>query len=91
MDLTRTSGAPHYEHDCTDCRFVGHDARHAGEPQCNGVDMYVHVGPTSISLIRRYSSEPSQNGCFQYSQSDKQPRIPERYQPVMKAWGSNHG
>ena len=50
---------PAYEHDCQHCIFLGQDSRVNGEPLCNIVDLYIHKGPQTISLLRRYSSEPS--------------------------------
>lgn len=49
-----------YEHDCPDCVYLGEDVRFGGEPACNVVELYIH-GDT---LIRRYSSEPSNNGAM---------------------------
>jgi hypothetical protein len=56
--------APLYAHDCARCRYLGTDLRAAGEPACNLVDLYVCEGPTETTLIRRYSSEPSNHGAM---------------------------
>ena len=71
---------PAHNHDCARCVFVGIDRAHDGEPATNQVDMYVHVGPTQTSLIRRYSSEPESNGAW----STARP-LPPRYQSVFDA------
>lgn len=70
---------PLHEHDCKVCKFVGEDVPLPGEPRVNRVDMYVH----GTKLIRRYSSEPGDYGCF----DSRDGRIPKRYQGVAKAGG----
>ena len=69
-----------YQHDCPGCVFVGTDRTYDGEPATNQVDLYVHVGPRHVSLIRRYGSEPANNA----SCSTETP-ISARYQPVLDA------
>jgi len=56
---------PLYTHDCDKCRFLGIDVRRHGEPQCNGVDMYVCESVLGRPLLlRRYSSEGPNYGCL---------------------------
>lgn len=64
-------GGPAYKHDCTECRFVGHDYPQRGEPPVNVVDMYV----CRTSVIRRYSSKPSDYGSIPVNLDP----MPERY------------
>lgn len=49
---------PAHDHDCEGCIYVGSDAPQPGERRVNQVDMYI----CNNSLIRRYSSEPSDYG-----------------------------
>lgn len=61
---------PLYEHDCGRCRHLGTDVGHPGEPRNNGVDLYVCEGPSGATLIRRYSSEPSNYGAVPARHAD---------------------
>lgn len=70
---------PAFEHDCSACIFVGGDSPQPGEPPVNQVDMYVHRGPSSLTLIRRYGSEPADYASRSY------PVHSERYERVMDA------
>lgn len=83
--VSASLSSPHYRHDCEQCIFLGIDARDSGEPQCNGVDMYVHVNRYgNHCLIRRYSSVGSN-----YSSFLMQPEfgwIRERYWEAYKAF-----
>jgi hypothetical protein len=80
---------PAYEHDCDDCIFVGGESPRHGEPQCNVVDMYVHVRRNSLCLIRRYSSHGWDYGAFDtlgMGPTFSIPIIPERYRAVLEAY-----
>jgi hypothetical protein len=52
---------PIFDHDCNACRYLGTEAPEAGEA-ANGIDLYVHVKPSGITLIRRYGSHPGDYG-----------------------------
>jgi hypothetical protein len=55
------SGSGVHEHDCPNCTYLGADGPQDYEPSVNQVDMYI----CGNSIIRRYSSEPSDYGCSQ--------------------------
>ena len=82
FELIDEIGEPAYEHDCAECQFVGTDHAVPGEPQTNQVDMYVHPSPNrrEWTLLRRYSSEPSNNGTVTYPG-----HMSPRYQRVLDA------
>lgn len=58
---------PIHDHDCPHCKYLGTDTPAPGEPRCNVVDMYIctqgREDPEDFTLIRRYSSEPSDYAC----------------------------
>lgn len=47
------NGKPSWEHDCPTCRFLGTTIGNK-----RSVDLYVHEGPTEVTLLARYSSDP---------------------------------
>lgn len=60
---------PVHEHDCNVCIFLGQDGPLPGEPKCNVVDLYICTQgrtPDNYALIRRYSSEGGDYGCWTY-------------------------
>lgn len=75
-----TIESPAFEHDCEKCIFVGGDTPQDGEPRVNQVDMYLHRSPNRTTLIRRYSSEPSD-----YQSQELSQRTSDRFQRVAAA------
>lgn len=53
---------PLYDHDCRQCVYLGTEPPEPGDPRVNGVDLYVCVGPRTISLIRRWGSDRASYG-----------------------------
>jgi hypothetical protein len=81
---------PLYEHDCTNCRFLGTDIRRPGEPACNSVDLYACEGTSgaivsNVTLIRRYSSEGSNYGAVPLELVRHQ-TVSDRYHEVARRY-----
>lgn len=67
-----TEHKPKFKHNCDDCLFLGHMELTFEGTKSKAADLYSH---NHVSIIARYSDEPSDNSSWSLDMSTSNPYI----------------